>query len=399
MINDKYWIWLQKSLGEGAYFKEIIDDFGSIENLYNSNILERRMSTALTSKQIDQLEKYTIDDSQKIIDDCSQNNWQIVTYEDKNYPERLKNISNPPAVLYVDGTLPDVDNAVLIGIVGTRKASTYALKVAHIMSKGISLCGAVAVSGGALGVDSAAHKGAIAVGAKNIAVLGNGFGADYLKGNQDLRSEIKQNGALVSEYPPYTPATKFTFPMRNRIISGLSLGVFVVEAGVKSGSLITAKYANEQGRDIYAIPASIFDYDYYGTNKLIDDGATVATSPKILIERYAEEYKSIDLSKIKTVRELLEETIDKSANAPKEQQVTFDKIESDRAKSVDRQNKVIELSNEEKAVYNVLSESFVGIDVVIDKSPLISRRTVAMLTTLEMKGLIEVASGKRYKIK
>jgi DNA processing protein len=214
-----------------------------------------------------------------------------------------------------------------------------------------------------------------------------------------LRSEIKQNGALVSEYPPYTPATKFTFPMRNRIISGLSLGVFVVEAGVKSGSLITAKYANEQGRDIYAIPASIFDYDYYGTNKLIDDGATVATSPKILIERYAEEYKSIDLSKIKTVRELLEETIDKSANAPKEQQVTFDKIESDRAKSVDRQNKVIELSNEEKAVYNVLSESFVGIDVVIDKSPLISRRTVAMLTTLEMKGLIEVASGKRYKIK
>jgi DNA processing protein len=399
MINDKYWIWLQKSLGEGAYFKEIIDDFGSIENLYNSNILERRMSTALTSKQIDQLEKYTIDDSQKIIDDCSKNNWQIVTYEDKNYPERLKNISNPPAVLYVDGTLPDVDNAVLIGIVGTRKASTYALKVAHIMSKGISLCGAVAVSGGALGVDSAAHKGAIAVGAKNIAVLGNGFGADYLKGNQDLRSEIKQNGALVSEYPPYTPATKFTFPMRNRIISGLSLGVFVVEAGVKSGSLITAKYANEQGRDIYAIPASIFDYDYYGTNKLIDDGATVATSPKILIERYAEEYKSIDLSKIKTVRELLEETIDKSANAPKEQQVTFDKIESDRAKSVDRQNKVIELSNEEKAVYNVLSESFVGIDVVIDKSPLISRRTVAMLTTLEMKGLIEVASGKRYKIK
>jgi DNA processing protein len=293
----------------------------------------------------------------------------------------------------------DIDSSVSIGIVGTRKASSYALNVAHIMAKGISLCGAVVVSGGALGVDSCAHSGALSVGAKTVAVLGNGFGADYLRGNQDLRNEIKNHGALITEYPPFTPASRRTFPMRNRIISGLSLGVLVVEAGVKSGSLITAKYAYEQGRDIYSIPASIFDYAFYGTNKLIDDGAVVATSPSVLIERYAEEYKSIDMSKMKTVRELLEASSDKSANAPIKKQVTFDNIQKDRAETVERQNKALELTQEQRAVYKTLSDSFVGIDSIIENSSLESRKVLAALTMLEMKGLIEATSGKRYRIK
>lgn len=398
MKNDRYWIWLQKCLGEGAYFKEIIHDFGSVEALYNSNIIERRMSMFLVQRQIDALEKYTLSDTENIIDTCKRNNWQIITYEDTAYPQRLRNIANPPAVLYADGTLPDIDNAVVIGIVGTRKASSYALKAAHIMSKGISLCGAAVVSGGALGVDSAAHKGALSAKAKTIAVLGNGLGADYLKGNQALRDEIRKSGALVTEYPPFTPASRHTFPMRNRIISGLSLGVLVVEAGVKSGSLITAKYANEQGRDIYAIPASIFDYNFYGTNKLIDDGAAVATSPAVLIERYAQRYASVDMSKMKTARELAEEISDKSANAPHKKQITFDNIVKDRAKTVERQSRAAELKDEERTVYNALSESFIGIDAIIDKSALESSKVLAALTMLEMKGLVQSTSGKRYKI-
>lgn len=399
MINDGYWIWLQKCLGEGAYFKKIIEDFGSVEALYNSNILERRISPALVQRQVDALEKFTLSDAEKIIDVCKQNNWKIITYDDSSYPQRLRDIPNPPAVLYVDGTLPDIDNTVAIGIVGTRKASSYALKAAYIMSKGISLCGAAAISGGALGVDSAAHKGALSVRAKTVAVLGNGLGADYLRGNQALRDEIRQNGALVTEYPPFTPASRRTFPMRNRIISGLSLGVLVVEAGVKSGSLITAKYANEQGRDIYAIPASIFDYDFYGTNKLIDDGASVATSPSILIERYAESYASVDMSRMKTVRELLEEISDKSANIKKEKQITFDNIINDREKTAERQSAALELKDDEKAVYDTLGEAFIGIDLIIDKSSLESKKVLAALTMLEIKGLVQSTSGKRYKLK
>lgn len=397
--NTPYWVWLQMCIGAGARFREIIDDFGSIENLYNSNIIEWKMSTALTSNQIENLQKYSLDDTQKIINDCVKNNWQIITYDDLEYPQRLREISNPPAVLYVDGELPSIDSNVLIGIVGTRKPTSYAIKCASIMAKGVSKCGAIVVSGGALGVDSAAHRGSLEAGAKTIAVLGCGLGSDYLGSNRELRESIKCSGALVTEFPPFMGASRNTFPMRNRIISGLSLGVLIVEAGVKSGSLITANFANEQGRDVYAIPASILDYNFLGTNKLIDDGATVATSPSILIERYAEEFDTIDMSKAQTVRELVEDNTPADANAPKRQQIEFDNLQQDRAENLKKQNKSMELVGDEKIVYLSLSASFEGIDVIAEKANIDTKRILVALTMLEMKGLAESASGKRYRLK
>lgn len=399
MSNKRYWIWLQQCLGAGARFKEILEYFGSVEKLYNTNIIELRMSPVLTSKQIDRISKYNINEADRIIAECEKNNWQIIAYDDRKYPQRLRDIANPPAVLYVDGVLPNIDDYAVISIVGTRKASTYAIRCAGVMAKGVALCGALVVSGGAIGVDSAAHKGALSAGAKTVAVLGNGFGNDYLKSNQSLRDEIKSNGALITEYPPGTPATKQTFPMRNRIISGLCVGLLVVEAGVKSGSLITAGYAAEQGKDIYAVPASIFDYNFYGTNKLIDDGAIVATSPSVLVEGYAQQFKSLDLSKLKTARELFDEGVDKSANSPKTPQLEFESIAKDRSMAVKRQELAMELKGDEQLVYNVLNQSFMGIDDVINKSSLSSNQVLVALTMLEMKGLVESASGKRYKLK
>lgn len=400
MTDKRYWIWLQMCLGEGARFKEIIEDFGSVENLYNANILEWKMSSVLTPKQISSLQKYSLNDTEEIIYECKNNNWQIICFDDELYPDRLREISNPPAVLYVDGIMPNFDTLVAIGIVGTRKASSYAKKTAFIMSKGISLCNAVTISGGALGVDSYAHKGAISVNKRTYAVLGCGLGSAYLQVNQQLRNDIKsKGGALITEFPPFTRASKYTFPIRNRIISGLSLGVFVVEAGVKSGSLITAKYALEQGKDIYAVPASIFDYNFYGTNKLIDDGATVATSPLILIEGYAERFDTLDVSKIKTVRELLEADEDKSANAKPAPQVSFDNIVKDRAVEVAKDRKILELVGDEKTVYNSLTDKFETIDNIIEKSAIESKRVLVALTMLEMKCIVETASGKRYRLK
>lgn len=399
MSNKRYWIWLQQCLGAGARFKEILEYFGSVEKLYNTNIIELRMSPVLTSKQIDRISKYNINEADRIIAECEKNNWQIIAYDDRKYPQRLRDIANPPAVLYVDGVLPNIDDYAVISIVGTRKASTYAIRCAGVMAKGVALCGALVVSGGAIGVDSAAHKGALSAGAKTVAVLGNGFGNDYLKSNQSLRDEIKSNGALITEYPPGTPATKQTFPMRNRIISGLCVGLLVVEAGVKSGSLITAGYAADQGKDIYAVPASIFDYNFYGTNKLIDDGAIVATSPSVLVEGYAQQFKSLDLSKLKTARELFDEGVDKSANSPKTPQLEFESIAKDRSMAVKRQELAMELKGDEQLVYNVLNQSFMGIDDVINKSSLSSNQVLVALTMLEMKGLVESASGKRYKLK
>ncbi len=399
MSDKKYWIWLQLCLGAGAFFKEIIEEFGSVEQLYNANLIEWKISRSLVRSQINNLQKYKLSDAQKIIEECNNNKWDIIAYDDKRYPKRLKEIPNPPAVLYVDGVLPDIDSSVAIGIVGTRKASTYAVRAADVMARGISLCGALVVSGGALGVDSSAHSGALSVNAKTVAVLGNGLGADYLKGNKELREAISKNGALVTEFPPFTPASKITFPIRNRIISGLSLGVLVVEAGVKSGSLITARFANEQGRDVYSVPASIFDSNFLGTNKLIDDGATVATSPYILIERYAAHYDSIDLSKMKTVRELTEKRKRNNANSAPKEQVTFDKIVDDRRENVQRQRQVLSLEGDESLVYRALGDDFEHIDELIRKTALPSNRVTSALTMLEIKGIAESASGKRYRLK
>lgn len=396
--NAVYWLWLQKALGEGAHFKEIIEDFGSIKSLFDANILEWKMSPALVPKQISRLEKIRLDDAEKIIEHCNENGWQIIDYDDDKYPKRLKNIANPPAVLFVDGELPDIDESVVLGMVGTRKASEYAVKVTELMSRGVAQSGAVVVSGGALGVDSAAHRGAIMRGGKTVAVLGCGFGTNYLMGNKSLRDAIRNNGALITEFPPLTPATKFTFPLRNRIISGISLGVLVVEASVKSGSLITANFALEQGRDVYAVPCSILAPQYAGTNKLIDDGAVVATKPADLLYPYAEEY-GIDLSKVRSIDQLMNETADNSANviSAEDEKLSFEYLEEGRQKREKREKAAINLSGNTLAVYEVLTDSFQHIDIITENCGLSAASVLSALTALEISDLAVSASGKRYK--
>lgn len=396
--NALYWIWLQKALGEGARIKEIIEDFGNAKSLYESNILEWRMSSSLVPKQVNRLQSVTLQDAQKIINDCERNGWQIITYEDDKYPNRLKEIINPPAVLYVDGELPDVDNEVLIGIVGTRKASDYAIKVTDIMSRGIAECGAVVVSGGALGVDASAHRGAILSGGKTIAVLGCGLGTNYLLENKSLRDSIKQNGALVTEFPPFTKPSRYTFPMRNRIISGLSLGVLIVEAGVKSGSLITANYALEQNRDVFAVPCSILSSEFSGTNKLIDDGAYVVTKPLDLLSPYAEMY-NLDLRKVKSVQKLMNETADKSANISVDKnKLSFENLDNSRYKRIENQKVISQLSGNNRLVYESLTNEFTHIDIIKQNCGLSSSAILSALTALEIADLVESASGKRYRL-
>ena len=399
MIDKRYWLWLQMALGEGARFKEIIDDFGSVEKLYNSNILEWRMSSSLTAKQINSLQKYSLKDTEQIIYNCDKNNWKIICYDDNEYPERLRQIANPPAVIYVDGELPSIDDLACIGVVGTRKASKYAVKTANILSYAIAECNGLVVSGGALGVDTAAHKGALMANGKTIAVLGCGLGTSYLNENKALRQNIKHNGALVTEYPPFTKASRTTFPLRNRIISGLSVGVLVVEAGVKSGSLITARYANEQGRDVFAIPSSLLDVNFAGSNKLISDGATVVTGTDTIISTYASKYPTVDLTKLKSIQEILDYTSDKSANAPKyTQELTFDNLVVGRKDRLKKEEQSMSLIGDEKTVFNILDNKFVHIDYIVENSGLTSNKVLAALTMLEMKGIVQSTSGKRYKL-
>lgn len=396
--NLRYWLWMQKALGEAAHIKVILEDFSGAKELYNSNILEWRMSPSLTAGQVNKLEQTDINSVDEIIYTCEKNGWSIIDFDDARYPKRLKEIYNPPCVLYVDGELPDIDSLATIGIVGTRKASEYAVKVTHIMSRGITECGALVISGGALGVDTAAHKGALTAGGKTIAVLGCGLGTSYLNENKPLRDVIRSNGALVTEYPPFTKASRITFPMRNRIISGLSVGVLVVEAGVKSGSLITADFALEQGRDVFAIASSVLSVDFAGTNKLIDDGAIVATRPAQIVSYYCDKYNTLDITRARNVDELLADDSDKSANIhPCSDKLSFDNVDENREKRLQNEKKSFGLTGDIKTVYQCLNDCFLHIDTIIEQTSLTSSSVMASITQLEIMGLAESASGKRYK--
>ena len=392
------WIRLQSALGAGAALSEIIEYFGSAKALFDAGETEWRMSPVLVPRQIEKLCESTEAQANEVLATCKMNGWQVVPYDDPHYPERLRSIFNPPAVLYVDGELPDIDNSIVIGIVGTRRASDYAVKAADVMSRGIAERGAIVASGGALGVDTAAHNGAMLAGGKTIAVLGCGLGTKYLMENKPLRDAVVKNGALITEFQPFTPASKYTFPIRNRIISGISLGVLVVEASVKSGSLITANYALEQGRDVFALPCSILDPAFAGTNKLIDDGAIVATKPLDLLYPYAEEY-GVKIDEVKSVGKIMRETGDKSANVyGKARDISFDNLQAGRKKREARQKAAAELSGKTKAVFNALGEEYQSADEISRAAGLSIGEALAALTALEIAGLAASAGGKRYRL-
>ena len=256
MSETAYWVWLQCALGEGAAVQPLLEEFGSAKAVYDANIMEWRMTPALTKYQVQHLESTPLSAADKVLSTCKQQGWQMLPYDHPDYPRLLRDLPDPPLVLYVDGTVPDWNLQLTLGIVGTRQASAYAVQVCDIMAKGVAGAGALVVSGGALGIDSTAHKGAMLAGGTTVAVLGCGLGTRYLMQNEPLRAEIRSHGALVTEFRPFTPAGKHTFPLRNRLISGMSEGLLVVEAGSHSGSLITARCALEQGRDVYAAPGS-----------------------------------------------------------------------------------------------------------------------------------------------
>lgn len=212
---------------------------------------------------------------------------KILLYTDQNYPQQLKNIYDPPSVLFVKGThlhLMDFDNC--LAIVGARRASDYGKSVAYKLSMELAARGITVVSGLARGIDSCAHRGCLDGEGITIAVMGSGFMHVYPAQNKRLAEEIYSNGCIISEYLPDMPPYAGNFPKRNRIISGISKGVVIVEAGEKSGSLITARLALEQGRDVFAVPGNIFSPLSQGTNSLIKDGAKPVTCVEDILEEY-----------------------------------------------------------------------------------------------------------------
>jgi len=287
MIEKIYCIWLQQALNYGNYkVKFIRQRYKKIEDFYNEREYGWRLCGCFTNNEIDALKTTSLGEGFKIFEECRRLGYRVITISDNDYPKLLWQISNPPAVIYVDGDVSCLNAPLALGVVGTRDATYYGMGMAKEMGYKIALAGATVVSGGALGIDTAAHEGALKAKGNTVAVMGCGFGYEYLPKNRPLREDIAESGALVSEYPPKYPVYKHNFPVRNRIISGLSRGIIVVEAGRKSGSLITANLANEQNRDVFVVPVNMSSSLSTGITQLVNDGAKAIADINDVLEEY-----------------------------------------------------------------------------------------------------------------
>ena len=271
----KYWVWLSEVKGLSSRSKLLLlEHFGTPEEIYYADAGEYRLVKDLLPRQAELLSDKSLAGADQILGDCQRLGLRILTMQDADYPLRLRNIYEPPCLLYVKGQLPAFDEEVAVAMVGTRKATPYGIESAEKLAFGLARQGALVVSGAAYGIDASAHRGALRAGAKTVAVLGNGIDVVYPAGNEWLYHDIAASGALLSEYPPGTAAEGWHFPVRNRIISGLSLATVVVEAPEwRSGALITANTALEQGRDVFAVPGPIDAPMSRGCNRLIADSA------------------------------------------------------------------------------------------------------------------------------
>lgn len=278
---------LSTGAGAGANLNEALRFYGSARAFLEAGRREWILSGLLGKTAAERISSVDGSVVEGIIETCDKKGYAILIPGDGIFPERLSEIPRAPLLLYARGDAGVLKSRVPVAFVGTRQASSYSLTVARRLAYGCSKAGALIVSGGALGVDSSSHGGALSAGGKTVAFLGCGFDCDYLRENKDLRSRIAAHGALLSEYPPSYPASRSTFPIRNRLISGLSLGVVVIEAGERSGSLITARCAMEQGRDVFAVPGDVTLSSYTGCNRLIRDGATPVFGVEDVMGRYA----------------------------------------------------------------------------------------------------------------
>lgn len=388
-----YSVWLQIGIGAGANFGSLLSVYGSPEEVYRHSASDWRFSGALLPGQIKRLSSCKLENAYAVIKRCESLGYRIITFYDREYPELLKHIANPPLALYVSGDVACLSEGLSVAVVGSRTASNYSLRIAETISADIASAGVTVVSGGALGVDSAAHEGALRVNGKTVAVLGCGINTGYLKANEGLRNRISKTGALLSEYPPDEPASSRNFPVRNRIISGLSRGTLVIEAGEKSGSLITAKLALEQGRDVFAVPGDITSLDYTGVNKLIREGAKPVFSAKDVLSEYVwiydfpNEISATDMTRNLMKSAKSDETVKKHGNSV----VSVEPIGEKRPLSEG-------MSEDSVKVYGVFCDKPLYTDEIVDLTKLEPNRVLTALTELEIYGFIKMIQGKRYII-
>ena len=363
MAEDiSYWLALSLTPGVGStLFKRLLDRFNSPEAVFHTTLGELSEVEGLGEKVAKEILKGP-KDVEKELKQIEEAGAKTLTIRDELYPRRLREIYDPPPLLYIRGELKKEDDFA-VSIVGSRKTSPYGRWITEKISRELARQGTTIVSGMARGIDAVAHMGAISEDGRTVAVLGCGVDVIYPPENKSLFRGIIDHGAILSEFPMGAPPEGGHFPKRNRIISGLSLGVVVIQAGAKSGSLITAGYALEQGREVFAVPGNVGGASSQGTHRLIKEGAKLVESSEDILDELLPQWRK-----------------EKEADR-----------ETERAGP--------DLSNEESALFELLTETPLHIDGIIRESRLEPGRVSSLLLNLELKGLVLQWPGKCFSKK
>ncbi len=425
MDEKIYAMWLSDAIGPGSiYGKALIEKYKSFYEIYKlSEDGYAEVGVKRGSRIMERLLDKNTAKSEKNYGFCNYNYFGIIEYTADLYPRRLKNISDPPPVLYTRGRMIDIDDNVCIGVVGTRSYTDAGWNSVYRISGGIARGGAVVVTGLASGIDTAATRAALSASGYAIGIIGGGIERIYPSENTELFETMYKCGLVISELAPFSNITGSYFPVRNRIISGLCQGVLVGEGNVRSGAMITAKHAGEQGRHVFAIPGDINSQESSGVNKLVKEGATPVFESWDILEKYAYLYphriKSVpgadsvnipEKRSSKRVRFLgnigkFRENGNKSSavqtvkakkteifTAPKNASITRDPDE--RQKSA-----ILSLGENERRVYEVLSyETEKNSDTIAAEASLSCDTVLAAFTTLEIEGLIKKTGTGVLKI-
>ena len=372
------WLWLSRALNEGtAKVKHLILHFETIDSLFSATASElKAVRCRLTAGELMRLSDKSLQEVQKIILECRKKDIRIIVPSDREYPERLWNISNPPTVLFAKGKPLDIDNRATVAVVGTRKASKNGAQTAKKFGAEISGCGGLVVTGLARGIDSEAAKGALDAGGDVIAVLGCGVDVCYPQENKKLFADVIKSGTILSEYPPGTRPNAGNFPCRNRIMSGISLGTVVIEAPERSGALITAARALEQNRDVFAAPSGVFESSAVGSNELIRAGAIPVMSGRDVMEEYRGRY-GVEIS-------VKSETPKQKAEAPKVFRFPDGFLDK--------------FSGDDRVIMNSIAGEELRPDEIAEKSGLKVQKVLALLTLLEIRGALKQLPGGRFVI-
>ncbi len=363
------WLCLKRVSGIGNHlFKKLLDRFKTPEAVFDAPASELGLVEGITGPLIDRIKGQKISRQDRDeIRSAAEKGYKIVPLTAANYPPLLRQIPDPPPFLYVYGELsPDIRN---ISMVGSRNATRYGIMTTKRLAEELAGLGITIISGMARGIDAAAHAGAIAAGGKTIAVLGSGLERIYPPQHKKLFAAIAKNGAAVSEFSLTTGPEAHNFPVRNRIISGMSLGVVIVEAAQKSGSLITARLAAEQGREVFAVPGNIRSAKSTGTHGLIKQGAKLVEGVNDIVD---------ELSHVLRL---------KIGEKP-----------SDKAEMVQQIRNLPPLTDEETKVFDALEAEPIHIDDLGRKVSVDSARLSGILLQLELKGVVMQLPGKRFAI-